>query len=312
MESGWIISSNLEAFLMVKPAEERDINYQYKDISEKNNFLMPFIAKQLGIDSTVYYKAVNKDGSSLFLTKNFINEDESIIRGSTIVKGLFNRKSIDLNKLIEGTNKFIKKHYKKYKLPESDMKEAQKLIRQGLIKQTVFSKLVFNQNEGNSLWGLVEGKDHRLRLAPIFNYDYCANVQPTEKKPYRTINKKETLEDFILHYSKELWFKEWIEKDLVNLDLNNAQRSMEKKTGISLTDTELEYYNFVIMEKMHSKVVKISDLDFDQEKVQRNIRKNVGISGLIRRAIPFFKSEVIDFTPPEEEKENDSENDRER
>ena len=282
---------------MVRPVNDTDISSHYKEISEKNYFLMPFLAKQLGIDSTIYYKAERDGEEQYYLTKNFINEDEAVIRGDTIVKGVFKKKKIDLNKLIDETNKFVKKHYKKHKLPEVEIKETQNLIRQGLIKQTVFNKLVFNQNEGNSLWGLVENEEHRLRLAPIFNYTYCANVKPTSKTSYRTVDGKETIEDILLYYSDEKWFKDWIEKDLINLDIKNAKLSMEKRTGVSLTDSETDYYNFVIMEKMHSKVVTVSDLDYNTEKVQENIRKDVGISGLIRRAIPFVKSEKIDITP---------------
>jgi hypothetical protein len=138
-------------------------------------------------------------------------------------------------------------------------------------------------------------KDHRLRLAPLFSYDFCANVKTLSKMQHRVVNKnKEYIEDFILHFSDESWFKEWIDSTVVNMDLEKAAKSMEKTTGVTLTDAEMEYYNYAIMEHMHSRVVNASDLNYDEALVTQERKKNISVKqrlATIRRRIHDIKFE---------------------
>ncbi len=188
----WILSSNLDAYLATKvPNMHSQIESKFIDISAKNNFLLPQIAKQMSLDATVYYKGkyTNEDGtiSTHHLTKNFLYDEESLIQGNSIVKDNPNKKRIHLDALLEETDKYIRRHYKKYDLPKEELEKARIEIRQGLIKQTVFNKIVFNENEGNSKWGLIKQEDNRLRLAPLFSYDYCAGAEPIGKTHHRTV-----------------------------------------------------------------------------------------------------------------------------
>ena len=216
---------------------------------------------------------------------------------------------MSLPKLIDETQKFIRKHYKKYKLPDAELKEVQRQVREGLIKQTIFNKLVFNQNENNSLWGLIEDNNtHKLRLAPIYNYNYCANVQPKFKTCYRTINKKETIEDILLYYSKESWFKQWVENDLIELSLEDAEKAMEKQTSMTLTESEREYYNFVIMEKMHSKVVDVTDLDYDVQEVQQKKRQEASFVENLKEALPRAFRTRLHYKPDDINNEQNNDN----
>lgn len=285
----WILSSNLDAYLATVPANvSTEIKSEYLNISEKNNFLIPQLAKQMDIDATVYYKGEYTDEygtlNKFHLTKNFLKDKETLIRGKSFVKGNQNRLMVDFENVLESTDKYIKKHYKKYKLPAEELEEARKEIREGLIKQTLFNKIVFNENESNEKWGLIEGQDKRLRLAPTFSYDYCANVQTIGKMQHRVVKgNKEYIEDFVLQYSKEPWFKNWIENAVLNLDLDKAISDMERKTGVSLTEKEKEYYNFVIMENMHSKIVNISELNYDKELVAQEKNKNLTVGDRLKR-----------------------------
>lgn len=287
----WILSSNLEAYLATVPANmSLEIESQYLNISEKNNFLIPQLAKQMGIDATIYYKGEytneERDGEveKFHLTRNFLKDNETLVRGSSFIKCNPNRLMLDLDKILEITDKYVKKHYKKHKLPQQDLESARKEIRQGLIKQTIFNKIVFNENESNEKWGLIIGEDNKLRLAPLFSYDFCANVKTIGRMQHRVVNgNKEYIEDFILRYSKELWFKDWIEGTVLDLDLDKAISDMERKTGVTLTDEEKEYYNFAIMEKMHSKVVNVSDLNYDEQLVVQEKKKNLTLGDRLSR-----------------------------
>lgn len=287
----WILSSNLEAYLATVPANmSLEIESQYLNISEKNNFLIPQLAKQMGIDATIYYKGEytneERDGEveKFHLTRNFLKDNETLVRGSSFIKCNPNRLMLDLDKILEITDKYVKKHYKKHKLPQQDLESARKEIRQGLIKQTIFNKIVFNENESNEKWGLLTGEDNKLRLAPLFSYDFCANVKTIGRMQHRVVNgNKEYIEDFILRYSKEPWFKDWIEGTVLDLDLDKAISDMERKTGVTLTDEEKEYYNFAIMEKMHSKVVNVSDLNYDEQLVVQEKKKNLTLGDRLSR-----------------------------
>lgn len=277
----WILSSNLDSYLAtIPPNRFTEIKDKFIGISEKNNFLLPQIAKQMGIDATIYYKGEYVDDfgalSTHHLTKNFLYDEETLIQGNSIIKDNPKRKRINFESLLEATDKYIKKYYKKNKLPAEDLKRARDEIRQGLIKQTIFNKLVFNENESNSKWGLIICKDKNLRLAPIFSYDYSAGVEPTQKTPHRVIQgNKEDIESFMLEYKSEHWFKYWIKDRVLPLDLDKAMQDMERRTGVSLTDEEKEYYNFVI-NKMHSKVVQVCDLNYNKELIEKSKKEKLG------------------------------------
>lgn len=277
----WIISSNLEAYLVTNlPDYSSQIKSKFLKISNKNNFLLPQIAKQMGIDATVYYKGEYTDEygalSTFHLTKNFLSDEENLIQGNSIVKDNPNKKRVNFEELLETTDKYIKKYYKKNKLPEHLMRNAREEIRQDLIKQSIFYKMVFNENEANEKWGLIIKKDKTLKLAPLFSYDFCAGVELTQKTHHRVIDgNREDIESFMLKYGKEKWFREWIRDCVIKLDFDKSERDMVRKTGITLSDEEREYYKFLI-NKMHSKIVSVYDLNYDKELVNQNKKEKLG------------------------------------
>ncbi len=277
----WIISSNLEAFLVTNlPNYSSEIKSKFLRISKKNNFLLPQIAKQMGIDATVYYRGEYTDEygalSTFHLTKNFLSDEENLIQGNSIVKDNPNKKRVNFEDLLETTDKYIKKYYKKHKLSEKAMQEARQTIRRGLIKQAIFNKMVFNENESNEKWGLIIKKDKTLKLAPLFSYDFCAGVELTQKSHHRVINgNREDIESFILEYGKEKWFRDWIRDCVVRLDFDKAEYDMVRKTGITLSDEERDYYKFLI-NKMHSKIVSVYDLNYDKDLVNQNKKEKLG------------------------------------
>ena len=82
------------------------------------------------------------------------------------------------------------------------------------------------------------------------------------------------------------------------MDLGKAIEDMERKTGVTLTDNEKEYYNFAIMEKMHSKVVNVSDLNYDKELVVQEKKKNLTIKDrfdMARKIVHDRKSDISYF-----------------
>lgn len=278
----WIISSDLEAFLSVTTPQDRssDVKEKFVSISEKNNFLLPQIAKQMGIDATVYYKGEYTDQYGTFsthhLTKNFLYDEETLIQGNSIIKADQNKRRINIETLLDSTDKYLKKYYKKNKLPQEDLQRARKEIREGLIKQTFFNKLFFNTNESNEKWGLIVGKDKNLRIAPLFSYDYFAGVESITRKQHRVVQgSREDIESFMITFSKEPWFKSWIQNSVLSMNFDRAKGDMERVTGISLSSEEEEYYRYVL-QKMYPKVLDVCNLNYDKELVEKNKEEKLG------------------------------------
>lgn len=277
----WIINSNLEAYLSVQTSYDyySDVEHKFVNISDKNNFFLPQIAKQMGLDAAIYYKGEYVDEAGTFsthhLTKNFLYDEETLIQGNSIIKDNPKKKKVNFETLLEATDKYVKKYYKKNKLPIPDLDKARRDIRTGLIKQTLFNKIVFNENESNEKWGLIIGEDKNLRLAPLYSYDYCAGVQHSNKDHHRVIKGKEDIETFMLQYGKEPWFKSWIKENVLPLNLDKAATDMKKVTGIELEPEEFEYYKFVI-EKMHEKVVSVNEFNYNKELIEENKKQRLG------------------------------------
>ncbi len=278
----WIISSNLEAFLSVRTPQDAasDVREKFVQISQKNNFLIPQLARQIGLDATVYYKGEYTDEYGTFsthhLTKNFLYDEETLIQGNSIIKADPKRRRINFDTLLESVDKYLRKYYNKNKLPKDDLQKARASIREGLIKQTFFNKLFFNTNESNEKWGLIIGNDRNLRLAPMFSYDYFAGVESVSKTQYRVVNgNREDIESFMLAFSKEPWFKSWVQTSILSMDFDKAKHDMERVTGISLLPEEEEYYRYVL-QKMYPKVVDVCNLNYNRELIEKNREERLG------------------------------------
>lgn len=244
----WLISSNLDSYLITN-RHSSDINNKWIKISEKNNFLLPQIAKQLELPATIYYKGKFPEKSQrlesvFFMTKDLLKDGESLILGDEIYKRKKDRVKIDFEDLLSETAKYIKRYYKKNKINSSEAEKVKDEVRKGLIKQTIFNKLVFNNNEGNSKWGLIKQEDSTLKLAPIYSFDYCSGVESSGKSHHRVLHKKEDVETFIQEYADEEWFRKWIKEKVITLDIDKAINDMKNETGMNLTEKENEYYKF--------------------------------------------------------------------
>ncbi len=79
----------------------------------------------------------------------------------------------------------------------------------------------------------------------------------------------------MLEYGKEAWFRKWIQDGVLKTNLNNAIVEMQKETGVTLSDEEREYYQFLI-DKMCLKVLSVCELNYDKELVQQVQQKKLG------------------------------------
>lgn len=268
------------------------INDNRLDIKEKNEFFLPQLAKQLGIETAIFYKTTESenrefkkvsidsivdilreyklvDDTRYHLTKNFIKQGEKYIVAKTFVKSKKDNNMIEMKQILEATEKYIKEHYKEKGFSKKEAEDTYKNIRTGIIKQSLFNKLVDNSDESNSSWGLIEDEEGKLRLSPMFNFKNCAGCIATDKKVRVVDKNKNYIDDFLIVYSEEDWFKEWIDNAVINLDFDKANDEMIRKTGVILTKGEKDYYRQTIFDKMHSIIVNASVVNYDTDEIIR-------------------------------------------
>lgn len=270
----WVIGSTLDCFLATTPADRNStVKEKFRNISEKNNFLLPQLAKEMGLSTTVYHKATYRTKYSnkyeYHLSKNFLNEDEKFIQGKAILKDVKNGRRIKLENLLDATDRYIKKHCKKYDIGLETSCDMRKEIRRELIKQSFFNKFVLNENESNLKWGLLENSDHKLRVAPLYSFDYCCGAEPIGKNHRRTVNRKEDIQSFMLKYGDEKWFSNWIESKVINnnISVEKLEKKMYDETRITLTPEEKQYYEYMLKEQIMPRVREVVDVSYDKKEM---------------------------------------------
>lgn len=79
----------------------------------------------------------------------------------------------------------------------------------------------------------------------------------------------------MITFSKEPWFKSWIQNSVLTMNFDKAKGDMERVTGISLSSEEEEYYRYVL-QKMYPKVLDVCNLNYDKELVEKNKEEKLG------------------------------------
>lgn len=311
------------------------INDDRTDIKEKNEFFMPQLAKQLGIETAVFYKTTKTNDSStkavsaesivnilrdnklvddtrFHLTKNFIKPNERYIVANNFVKNKKDSGMIEMKHILESTEKYVRDNYKSKGFSKKEADEAYKNIRIGIIKQSLFNKLVNNSDESNDTWGLIEDENGKLRLSPMFNFKHCAGYPPSNPRVRVVDKNKNYIDDFLIVYSSEDWFKEWIDNAVINLDFDKASDEMTRKTGVILTPKEKEYYRKMIFDKMHSIIVNASEVNYDTEEIIRARKERMSVperiiySGkTIRSKLSRKKNSLVKTLKPSKRPSND-------
>lgn len=290
------------------------INNVKPDIKEKNEFFIPQLAKQLGIETAVFYKTIESDDSNeevsinaiinilreyklvddtkFHLTKNFIKLGETYISAKDFIKEKGPSSIIEMRHILESTERYVKEKYKEKGFSKKEAEDAYKEIRIGIIKQSLFNKLVNNSDESNNTWGLIEDTSGHLRLSPMFNFKNCAGCYSGNSQVRVVDKNKNYIDDFLIVYSTEEWFKDWIDNAVINLDFDKANDEMTRKTGVILTPREKEYYKSTIFDKMHSIIVNASEVNYDTEEIIRARKDRMSMLERLNYSRKNVKSKV--------------------
>lgn len=312
------------------------------DIKEKNEFLMPQLAKQLGIETAIFYKTTEADkadskdevsidaivnilreyklvdDTKFHLTKNFIKPGETYISAKDFIKGKNDSSTIEMRYILEATERYVREKYRQKGFSKKEAEDTYKAIRIGIIKQSLFNKLVNNSDESNSTWGLIEDESGHLRLSPMFKFKACAGCHSGNSQVRVVDKNKNYIDDFLIVYSSEEWFKEWIDNAVINLDFDKASDEMTRKTGVILTPSEKDYYRSTIFDKMHSIIVNASEVNYNTEEIIRarkdrmSMLERLNYSGKnVRSKVANKKNEIIRTLKPSKKKTSDPSQDGE-
>lgn len=290
-----ILTPSLTSYIS-KPVTSVDENSKFYDLSSKNELFLPYIAKALGVEAAIFEEAVLEDetGDQIVrhLTRNFVKEDESFISGNQILnkdkdkdkrksnvttKSRFGKnptKKVSMSLLLERVEKYIKKFGKREGLSDEEISLMKTEIRRGLIKQTFVNKLILNDNESNSNWGLIR-KDKNLRLSPLYGFNCSAGVMRKSELPTRRVvwntgrfGGREDIQSFMLAFGNEAWFREWVKENLGNFSIEEAFRAAEEESNLQLSKQEQEYYR-AVLDKTTTLAKEVIEVDFDEKKFGR-------------------------------------------
>lgn len=277
---GWIMTPSLDYFMVSPNAKSsHEVIEKYQNLAEKNSFLLPQIAKQLDIPATVYYRGIirkGKDKRKVHLSKNFIGPEEIYLAGYGIVESKRRRDNkVPFKSVLDSTRRAMLEEESRRGISEEDTLARYEEIRRGLIKQTFFNKLTLNDDESNDTWGLIRGTDYRYRLAPLRCFEPSCGARATGyngKGCHRTAsNGYDDIQSFLLEFSKEDWFRDWIENSVLSIDLDKAFEDASRESMTSFSPKERDYYGEVF-DKMLGKVRDVFELDYDHDEVTHIIR----------------------------------------
>ncbi len=279
---GWIMTPSLDYFMITSNAKSsHNVTEKYHNLAEKNSFFLPQIAKQLELPTNVYYRGVikkGKDKRKVHLSKDFIKPDEMYFAGYGFIKSKKkNENKIPFKRVLSGTRAFMLEEEGSRGIPKKETLERFEEVRRGLIKQTFFNKLTLNDDESNATWGLIRGRDCRFHLAPLKSFQTSCGAKVIGyggKGCHRTAsNGYDDIQSFLLEYSKEDWFREWIEDKVLNLDIDRAFTDAENQSKVLISPKEREYYSEVF-EKMLDKVRGVFELEYDHTEVRQIINEH--------------------------------------
>ena len=263
---GWMILPDLSTGILkvsleqIKNDKEDGIKARYATLTSMG------IARKLGLESAQYYlttKNVNeklKNELGYIYTPNFVKENEELISGldmSTDMETLIQIRG-DINCVdMKRNEKLIGIYLKNRKFPEEDIET----VRRNFIKQCIFGKIINDGDEANRNWGIIVKNENvynektqsnsikrKVKMAPMYDFEY--GFQTKYINTYRTVNGSSDIKDFINHYKKETWFKEWTENEVCKLNMDEVYEEVLNSSKIEIPEEYKEIFSKQVKEKI--------------------------------------------------------------
>lgn len=270
----WILLKDQKTMALLKrPFGDiyRNLDKRQYDISVYNNILLPQIAKQFQNKSAMYYLVKgNKASRNIknILTLDFKRKNEELIYGEDILEetdGDINE--LNIEKIIGAIDKYLNE--KGFKHQDID------IIKKDFVKQSIFNRFVKQADENNHNWGiLVNKKEERARMAPVYDLDCCCDVGPLKKHKRKTNDGNTTnMQGFFEDFGSHNWFNMYIKELLEDFDINKAIEKAKKETGIEIPENIKDYYKTFFGERFYE--LKGAYQNYLNEKTNENEKNQV-------------------------------------
>ena len=239
----WIILPDGTMALIKKNNRARFEKFSAKEkkISYYNNFFLPELCSRFEVPSAKYYpvKITDEDGNVIeenILTPIFLDKGEELIHATDILGFITNpQKEFFVKDIFEKMRIFLKTR----KFPEEEIDD----FEDDFIRQTIFNRFIKHVDERSENWGIIVNGRH-VRLAP--NYGMTFSCGLTKKERYtRGVNDlgENNLALVFQTYKRKKWMKEYLERVISRIDIDDCCKKVEEKTGVHISPSVRKYYN---------------------------------------------------------------------
>ncbi len=241
------------------------------EITMANNFILPEIAKQFGLETAEYYNVMfencdileseeNLDringniekkiepNKNYLLTPSFLGKNEELIHLEDV---LDSKDNLKVSKMLKQITKYLKSEH----VCEGDIEN----IKESFIKQCIFNKFVGFSDEHNVNTGIIfrkENRKKRVRLTPCYDLDFAIGVFNTvsdsivpkyhfRRSDDEDIREATKLSSMLKQFDGDFQ-RRYVEFVLRHLDIEKAIEIGEKRGGFTLSELSREkYMNFL-------------------------------------------------------------------
>ena len=234
------------------------------EITMANNFILPEIAKQFGLDVAEYYNVSFEDCEELqnkdnyrtigktkiqkiepekryLLTLSFKNSDEELIHYADIVSS---RYELCASKMLEQIVQYLQIR----RISQEDIEN----IKRNFIKQCIFNKFIDYSDEHNLNGGILvtnAESEKRARLAPCYDLDFAAGVYNMTNGgvlPTVFFRKSDDMKfdlTSMLNQFKGKFEDTYLKEVILNLNIEDAIKKGEQYGHFQLSEKARNKYN---------------------------------------------------------------------
>lgn len=239
---------DLKEYFLKRVVSNRFFETGSSDKVIRNAMIVPKIVDLFGLESAKYYitdywdSDFNDETTDTHLvTPSFLKEDEKMVALNEIISDDFEFK----------IEKNCEEIYKYFSDKNFDEKNIEQLIEH-YIKSICISKLLENTDESNMNFSVIIQKDNTLKMAPLYDYDFCCgNVK--KGAIIKNVNDMKSFENFINYYKNESWFREWLEKIVLSANYKKIITDYNGGTNLAkLTPNQKKEYIHFFDSKMQT------------------------------------------------------------
>ena len=230
---GWYMLDNMDMVLVKNIFGDiyRNLNEEKYNFSKYNAIIIQYLSKQFGIKSAKYYLATEKGNTRLtyIITPSFLNKDEKLVEGNSILKDPM---ELNIDKILKQIEEYGKE--KNYNIEDIVS------IKHDFLKQTIFNKFVMQSDENNGNWAIIEDKIN-AKFSPIYDYDCSCGVETKNKHLRSTNNGSTELKDVLEQYKDEKWLQKYVKRAISKVDFDKIIDNIEDD-GIKIEEKVLNRY----------------------------------------------------------------------